>query len=165
MRVLRSMPRAPNYCSSRAQHTLLYCNVLYCTDCTVLYCTVPSPPALPFSTVSRCVTTRIRTDCRYPFRFPCPWLDLRSTIAFASPLLFLCQGVSEAWEVWEMPLLIHPCYLLRRKGRVGGDRAGGAGTVQGAPGNGGTEDYGETSTHVFSPRHRGADCRSHCTEG
>lgn len=34
-------------------------------------------------------------------------------------VLFRFQGVSEAWEVWEMPLLIHPCYLLRRKGRMG----------------------------------------------
>ncbi|CAN0257446.1 unnamed protein product, partial [Laminaria digitata] len=33
------------------------------------------------------------------------------------------SGVSEAWEVWEMPLLIHPCYLLRRKCRVGSGAA------------------------------------------
>ena len=35
------------------------------------------------------------------------------------------QEVSEAWEVGGSPLLVHPCYLLRTKGRVGGGGAGG----------------------------------------
>lgn len=47
------------------------------------------------------------------------------------------QGVSEAWEVWEMPLLVHPCYLLRRKGRVDGGGGGSGWSGVGDSGEGG----------------------------
>lgn len=50
---------------------------------------------------------------------------------------YLLKGVSEAWEAWEIPLFIHPCYLLQRRGRVGG--AGGGGWGQGPAEKGGSE--------------------------